>query len=205
MQNLTDAVYNQAADRQGLLSYLTNHFDHYVNSNKSAKELHELLYDTNEPTIQRDTIHFRKRKNVYDADNDMAQDGNNSENEEDVDQYIQEVTDSSGFAKVKDFFKNICITKGKRRGNYLTVLFIFTRISYTINSFLQLFILNHFLGNNYLFLGFDVMSKVWNGEDWAQLDRFPRVTMCDFRIREVGIVHRYTVKFILLLLIFKWD
>ena len=91
-------------------------------------------------------------------------------------------------------FKVLWLTKGKRYGNYLMSLFVIVRILYTFNSIVQLFILNHFLGNDYLILGFEVIGKIWNGDDWTQLKRFPRVTMCDFRIREVGIVHRYTVR-----------
>ncbi len=83
--------------------------------------------------------------------------------------------------------------KGKRYGNYLLALFVFTKVTYTVNSLAQLLLLNYFLGNDFLLLGIEVLSKIWYGDDWTQLKRFPRVTMCDFRIREVGIVHRYTV------------
>lgn len=101
---------------------------------------------------------------------------------------------SSRFSTIlRRFYKIICITKGKRYGNYLLALFVFVKLAYAVNSLAQLFILNHFLGNDFLLLGFEVISKIWYGDDWTQLKRFPRVTMCDFRIREVGIVHRYTV------------
>lgn len=204
LQNITDAVYNQAADRQGLLSYLTNTFDHYVNSNKKPNELHDLFYDQVEPSLQKDTIHFRKRKNVYEED-PMTE--ANDDEQEDIQKYIDDATPKKGMARLKtgfcNGFKNCFLTKGKRNGNYLTVLFITTRCMYTFNSIIQLFILNHFLGNDYIFLGFDVMSKVWYGEDWAQLERFPRVTMCDFKIREVGITHRYTVQCVLSINLFN--
>lgn len=209
LQNITNAVYNQANDRQGLLSYLTNMFDHYVTSNKRPDELHDFVYDQlQSPNLQKDTIHFRKRKNVYNEETNLKHEhDDDDEEEEEVEQYIAENAGKKGFARAKDSFcnafKTCCITKGKRHGNYLTALFIFTRVLYTINSFLQLFLLNHFLGNDYILLGFDVISKVWYGEDWAQLTRFPRVTMCDFKIREVGIVHRYTVQCVLSINLFN--
>jgi hypothetical protein len=59
----------------------------------------------------------------------------------------------------KRFARIICITKGKRIGNYLLALFVFVKILYTFNSIIQLFILNHFLGNEYLLLGVEVISK----------------------------------------------
>ena len=200
MQNLTDAVYSQAADREGLLSYLANTFDHYVNSNKKPNELEDLFFNQleNTPPVNRDTIHFRKRKNVFTEDNNPLKD-DGEDVDGDMEEYMKELQPKSGFPAFKqnfcNIFKTCCITKGKRNGNYLTVLFVATRIMYTVNSISQLFVLNHFLGNDFILLGFEVMSKVWYGEDWAQLKRFPRVTMCDFKIREVGIVHRYTVSF----------
>lgn len=205
LQTITDAVYNQAADREGLLSYLANSFDHYVNSNKKPNELEDLLFNQlDNTTIQRDTIHFRKRKNVY-AEAPLKPE--EEVDEEEMAQYIKETEPKSGMAAFKEnfcnAFKNCCITKGKRNGNYLTVLFVATRIMYTVNSISQLFVLNHFLGNDFIFLGFEIMHKVWYGLDWAQLQRFPRVTMCDFKIREVGITHRYTVQCVLSINLFN--
>lgn len=125
----------------------------------------------------------------------------NDDSDEDEKLQYKETSPTSSFKqKFMYFLKTCCVTKGKRSGNYLTVLFIITRLMYTLNSFLQLFMLNHFLGNDFLLLGFEVIAKVWVGDDWAQLKRFPRVTMCDFKIREVGITHRYTVRITLLLL-----
>ena len=118
---------------------------------------------------------------------------NDDTDEDEKKPQYQEPTPNSFKQRLMYCFKTCCVTKGKRTGNYLTVLFIITRVMYTLNSFLQLFMLNHFLGNDFLLLGFEVIAKVWVGDDWAQLKRFPRVTMCDFKIREVGITHRYTV------------
>jgi hypothetical protein len=197
LHNITEAVYNQAADREGLLAYLANTFDHYVNSNKKPSELEDLFFSQldSAPLANTESIHYRKRKDVYTEQDNLKDEG------EDVDgdelEYYKDHAAASGLGRFKqnfcNAFKNCCFTKGKRNGNYLTVLFVTTRIMYTFNSIAQLFVLNHFLGNDFILLGFEVMSKVWYGEDWAQLKRFPRVTMCDFKIREVGIVHRYTV------------
>ena len=200
LQNIVDAVYNQSSDHQGLLSYLTNTFDHYVNSTKSPFE-HGSRQKEYAWKLQQEAdagnVH-RARKNVHASVRDTSLIKDCTEDEDDMD--VDNFKEAKSQSKCQQFMENfkrllkvVCITKGKRSGNYLLILFIFCRALYTINSISQLFILNHFLGNDFLLLGIEVLSKVWVGDDWSQLKRFPRVTMCDFRIREVGIVHRYTV------------
>jgi len=213
LQNIVDAVYNQSSDHQGLLSYLTNTFDHYVNSTKSPFE-HGSRQKEYAWKLQQEAdagIVHRARKNVHSSnrDNNLIKDAY-TEDEDDMDVDNFKEGGAKSLSKCQQFMENfkrllkvICITKGKRSGNYLLILFIFCRALYTINSISQLFILNHFLGNDFLLLGIEVLSKVWVGDDWSQLKRFPRVTMCDFRIREVGIVHRYTVQCVLSINLFN--
>ena len=80
---------------------------------------------------------------------------------------------------------------------YIFVLFTFVKALFLINSVVQIFLLNAFLGNDYHLFGFEVIAKFLRGLDWGESKRFPRVTLCDFHIREVGIVHRYTVQCVL--------
>jgi hypothetical protein len=80
---------------------------------------------------------------------------------------------------------------------YLVLLFTFVKLLFLINSVVQIFLLNAFLGNEYHLFGFEVVAKFLRGLDWGESKRFPRVTLCDFHIREVGIVHRYTVQCVL--------
>jgi hypothetical protein len=174
MQNIVDAVYNENSDRQKLLNYLTNTFDHYVNSTKK-------LSDTNDVPLnneygwrkQQEAAEIRLRHNKSVSLNDKNE--SDYEEEMDVDDFNQiDMNQTKGQrfgAKFKRMLKVLCITKGKRNGNYLLVLFVCCRILYSINSISQLFILNHFLGNDFLLLGFEVMSKVWYGDDWSQLKR----------------------------------
>lgn len=63
VQSIVDAVYNQADDRQGLLGYLTNTFDHYVMANKNLKDTNDIHYNFTDNT-HKDTIHYRKR-NIF--------------------------------------------------------------------------------------------------------------------------------------------
>jgi len=65
------------------------------------------------------------------------------------------------------------------------------------NAVGQLFILNEFLGTNYNAYGFEVMGKLSRGEDFEESPRFPRVTMCDFSIRQLRNVQQYSVQCVL--------
>jgi len=42
--------------------------------------------------------------------------------------------------------------------------------------------------------GFEVLWKLFNGENWTTSDRFPRVTICDFKILTLGNLNRRTVQ-----------
>ena len=94
--------------------------------------------------------------------------------------------------------KNFCIVCGSRRfGNYLVSLYMVTKIFYTTNVIGQLFLLNSFLGTSYHMYGYEVISSVFRGEDWQVSHTFPRVTMCDFSIRDLNNIRQYTVQCVL--------
>ncbi len=82
-------------------------------------------------------------------------------------------------------------------GNYLVVLYIFTKIIFIVNVIGQLFLLDAFLGTNFHFYGIDVIKSLAQNVDWTESARFPRVTMCDFKVRRLGNVQRYTVQCVL--------
>jgi hypothetical protein len=86
---------------------------------------------------------------------------------------------------------------GRRRGNYLIALYLLVKVLHVVNVLGQLFILNAFLGQSFHIYGLDVLKSAVSGEDWTTSPRFPRVTMCDFKIRRLGNVQRYTVQCVL--------
>lgn len=51
-----------------------------------------------------------------------------------------------------------------------------------------------FLGRDFISYGFEEMTALAMGEDFISSPRFPRVTMCDFKVRFLGNVHRYSVQ-----------
>ena len=93
--------------------------------------------------------------------------------------------------------RTCCIMCGRRRGNYLVALYLFCKLIYIGNVLAQLFILNTFLGHQFSAYGIDVLRSLASGEDWTESKRFPRVTMCDFKVRRLGNVQRYTVQCVL--------
>ena len=95
------------------------------------------------------------------------------------------------------FSRTCCVICGRRFGNYLVVLYIFTKIIFIINVIGQLFLLNAFLGTNFHFYGIEVIKSLAQGIDWTESARFPRVVMCDFKVRHLGNVQRYTVQCVL--------
>lgn len=79
-------------------------------------------------------------------------------------------------------------------GSYLTIVYLVIKVLYVVNVIGQLFLLNAFLGTDYHLYGFDVMRRMANGEEWTTSSRFPRVTLCDFNVRKLGNIHRYTIQ-----------
>lgn len=93
--------------------------------------------------------------------------------------------------------KYCCIVCGKRYGNYLVTIYMIIKLLYMTNAIGQLFILNEFLGTNYNAYGLEVMQHLVEGIEMVDSIRFPRVTLCDFKIRKLATVQSYTVQCVL--------
>lgn len=91
----------------------------------------------------------------------------------------------------------ITFWRHRHLSSFIFILFTTVKFLFLLNSVVQIFLLNTFLGNEYHLFGFEVVGKFLRGLDWGESKRFPRVTLCDFHIREIGIVHRYTVQCVL--------
>lgn len=83
-------------------------------------------------------------------------------------------------------------------GTYLVCLYFFIKILYLSNSLGQLFLLNILLGHkNFHLYGLEIIQNIMQGKDASDSVYFPRVTMCDFKVRDVAQVHTYTVQCVL--------
>ncbi len=98
--------------------------------------------------------------------------------------------------KIKQILAKYCLlVGGKRSGNFLTLVYLFTKCMYILNSVGMLFLMDVFLGIEYHVYGILVMARLVRGEDWSTSVRFPRVTLCNFQIRHQGArLHDYVVQ-----------
>ncbi|KAI6229183.1 Innexin [Aphelenchoides besseyi] len=92
---------------------------------------------------------------------------------------------------------------GRRNGIYLSTLYLFTKLLYVVNIVLQFVILNAFLGPEYTFWGYGILNDIWNGREWQESGNFPRVTLCDFNVRVLANIHRWTVQCVLMINMFN--
>lgn len=124
-----------------------------------------------------------------------------------IDQYASNPRRSksrdSVLQKIKYFGESLFCGSGIYLGNYLVTTYFFIKIVYLINSIFQFFVMNEFLGKQFHELGMDILRYLTNTyslEDSIESVYFPKVVMCDFRIREFGhpnFSHRYTIQCVL--------
>lgn len=76
---------------------------------------------------------------------------------------VQREISSGPFARIGEFFGRFCyVIFGKRQGNYLLVVYLFTKLLFIGNVVCQLFLLNKFLGNKYNLYGLELLMNVLN-------------------------------------------
>ena len=102
------------------------------------------------------------------------------------------------FDTINNLTKKDCFQScGRKYGNFLVLLMLCTKFWFVINAFGQLFMLNAFLGTDFHIFGFDVIFGLMESDGWSGSRRFPRVTMCDFKIRQMSNVQQYSVQCVL--------
>lgn len=92
--------------------------------------------------------------------------------------------------------RNVCC--GRKHGNFLTVTYLCLKCLYLVNVCGQLFLLDAFLGTDFHLYGFQALRSIIKDEEFPGTSRFPRVTMCDYRVRQMGNnLHRSTLQCVL--------
>lgn len=102
------------------------------------------------------------------------------------------------FVRMRQKLSNIaCFCLGKRDGTYLTGFYLFVKVLYCVNVVGQFFLLNEFMAMDYNLFGFEVINFLLLNGEWKASPRFPRVTLCDFNLRQLNNKHRWTVQCVL--------
>jgi len=84
----------------------------------------------------------------------------------------------------------------------VAVLYMVTKIMFLINVIIQVKLLTRFLQTpNNSTLGMEVWHGIMNGTSskWEETGLFPRVSLCDFEVREMGNLQKHTVQCLLII------
>ncbi|XP_063412392.1 innexin unc-7-like [Mytilus trossulus] len=90
--------------------------------------------------------------------------------------------------------RELLATYGFHKGNFLVFIFLMTALLYVISTIVQFFMVDVLLGIDFKTLGVDVLSRVYNDITIFDHRRFPIVTFCDFDIRQMTNLQRWTVQ-----------
>ncbi|VDO57337.1 unnamed protein product [Haemonchus placei] len=82
-------------------------------------------------------------------------------------------------------------------------VYLITKIIYVINLVMQFLMMNKFLGQNDPYWGVHILSDILTGTDWELSGNFPRIAMCDFQVRVLGNLQRYSIQCVLSLNMFN--
>nr|KAG5713880.1 hypothetical protein BaRGS_024507 [Batillaria attramentaria] len=103
----------------------------------------------------------------------------------------------NAISRFREKISGIFFCFGKRTGTYLTGLYMFTKILYVANIVGQFFMLSAFLGLNYWNLGIDAMRELNKYGRWQDHYTFPRIGLCDYKIRQMANVQTFSVQCVL--------
>lgn len=94
--------------------------------------------------------------------------------------------------RVKTWLSRVCcFFCNKREGTFLTALYLVIKLLYLGNVVAQIYILNEFITNGDGVFALDWLKTFTSATVYVESQRFPRVTLCDFSIRQMNNVQRY--------------
>ncbi|CAG9529883.1 unnamed protein product [Cercopithifilaria johnstoni] len=123
-----------------------------------------------------------------------------TKNQENSFAQAQQITYVMDFNRRKSQYAKLMVPL---RQIYVTALYLLCKCLNVINIIGQLYLLNRFLGMQYYFWGFGVLNDLIHGREWFISGNFPRVTLCDVIIREIGNTNRKTVQCVLMINMFN--
>lgn len=103
----------------------------------------------------------------------------------------------SAITRFRDTISTVLFCFGKRTGKYLSGLYMFVKILYFVNIFCQFAILSAFLDINFWGYGFEAISVWRKTGKWQDLYNFPRIGLCDYKIRQFQNIQTHSVQCVL--------
>ncbi|CAG5127622.1 unnamed protein product [Candidula unifasciata] len=101
------------------------------------------------------------------------------------------------FASIENSVSKFMFCYGKRSGHNLVLIYLFIKFLYLINSISQFFIISRFLKTNYWEFGVNAVRTYAQHGQWENEDVFPRVALCDMKVRALANVYIYTLQCVL--------
>uniref|UniRef100_A0AC35GD58 Innexin n=1 Tax=Panagrolaimus sp. PS1159 TaxID=55785 RepID=A0AC35GD58_9BILA len=87
---------------------------------------------------------------------------------------------------------------------FISYMYLVTKILYLVNVWAQFYLMNWFLNTDQSsWYGLDVIIAILGGREWKRSGYFPRVSICDFTIRQVANIQKYSVQCVLVINIFN--
>jgi hypothetical protein len=194
--NLVDAAIkyesvDKFSEREKIMAYIIRNVERYIGARKSR---YERLYGRKFCAIHKNG----EEVSGYASSKQQLKNYHKAKAKSTVAMFLRKV-----YLRIRLVFSTICFWTGKRLGNYLVVLYMFVKTLWLTNAVSQLFLLNRFIGNDYHAFGVEIIEMLLSGQEWHELRHFPRVTYCDFKIREIGNQHDWTVQCVLRINLFN--
>lgn len=103
----------------------------------------------------------------------------------------------NALTQFRDKFSYLMFCFGRRSGTYLHGLYMFVKLLYFINIIGQFFLLSAFLDLNFWAFGFSAMATLRKQGNWQDQYNFPRIGLCDYKVRQLENVQTFTVQCVL--------
>ncbi|KRX76777.1 Innexin unc-9, partial [Trichinella sp. T6] len=109
--------------------------------------------------------------------------------------------------QLKRTFETYCRSSGRsswlngkllNSGSFLTFAYTLVKFLYVVNCSLQLLFMQIVLATGRQWMP-NIFLRLLSGTGWELTGVFPRVTMCDFEVRVLGNLNRYTVQCVLMI------
>lgn len=83
---------------------------------------------------------------------------------------------------------------GRKYGSCLVWLYFMAKAMYMIVLVGEFVIIHRFLNTSYVFFGFELLGELVSGGNWTTTKLFPRIVICEFELRRLANINKYTVQ-----------